>query len=422
MADKQPTKWIDIDDVELWERNPNEGDIGKIMISIRENGFNDTCTYWNGIVKGGNHSVIAIRNLRRDGWHPDKCNVTSQCLNVENGTWEAAFIDNSDMSEIRSDAFALALNRTQRSGMDDPSALAELLQEMANSDEIELLATGFSGDELDDLLRDLGQLPGFDIDREAKPNPRDLPLDMIYTQTFALSCCLAVQAGFKYGVQSTKSICPMCGEMAGHELVFVDNDYFNYNHNKHRDYVARFNPKYCTVMDVMTAQQCEKDNIEYKPLEQILEWAEELDEYAENVIVIPKYDCLDDIPDKFMLGYSVPTSHGGTPLPPEMFRGRRVHLLGGSWKAQLAHMAVIGDDVVSLDNNYIGRIAQLGGCVLPDGMRKDLPMYGIDTRVNPQYISLAISLGNIGWKINELYPKAVEVPAINQNIGEQYAK
>ena len=263
--------------------------------------------------------------------------------------------------------------------------------------------------ELDDIFNSVPF-----IDKEAKPNPRNLPIDVIYTQTFTLSCCLAVQAGFKYGIQSAKQICPMCKAMTGHELVFVDNNYFDYNHAIHCKYVAEHRPKYCTVMDVMTPDQCRKDNIKYHSFEQILDWAEGLCEYAENVIIIPKYDCLDDIPDKYILGYSVPTSHGGTPLSPEMFKGRRVHLLGGSWKAQLAHMAVLGDDVVSLDNNYIGMIAQVGGCVLSDGTRKDLPSYGIDTRVNPQYISLAISLGNIGAKINELYPKAVEVPAITK--------
>lgn len=70
-------------------------------------------------------------------------------------------------------------------------------------------------------------------------------------------------------------------------------------------------------------------------------------------------------------------------------------------------MVALGDDVVSLDNNYQGNIAQMGGAVLPDGTRKDLSEYGIDTRVNPAYIALAISLGNMGWKINELYPVTV---------------
>jgi hypothetical protein len=153
----------------------------------------------------------------------------------------------------------------------------------------------------------------------------------------------------------------------------------------------------------MAREQCKEVGIEYYPFEQIMDWAEELAEHAQNVIVIPKYQCLDRIPAKFVLGYSVPTSHGGTPLPVEAFKGRRVHLLGGSWKAQLAHMAQLGEDVVSFDNNYIGMIAQKGGCVLPNGDRKDLPAWGIDTRVNPQYIALAISLGNIGWGLNELY-------------------
>lgn len=279
----------------------------------------------------------------------------------------------------------------------------------------ELMEWGFDEDLLKDWGQDYSALSAMLESEETfekpegQPNPRNLPIDFIYTATFPASCCIAAAAGVKYGIQSGKKLCPNCGVMANHDLLFIDNDYFDYNHERHLSDVVNHKPKYATVMDVMTSDQCKKDGIKYRELAQILDWAEELNEHAENVIVIPKYDCLDRIPDKFMLGYSVPTSHGGTPLPPESFAGRRVHLLGGSWKNQLAHMAVLGDDVVSLDNNYQGNIAQVGGCVLPDGTRKDLKDYGIDTRVNPAYIALSISIGNMAWKINELY--AVEEPA-----------
>ena len=262
-------------------------------------------------------------------------------------------------------------------------------------------------DELKELIAGLDGVPDYlGVAKDAKPNPRKFALDAIYTTTFPASCCLAVNSGFKIGIQSTKEPCPcvLCGK---YPVTFVDNDYFNYNHEKHLDYVRRWRPKYATVRDVMTPEQCQESGIEHYSLEQVLAWAAELAQYAENVIVIPKYDCLAQIPDCYMLGYSVPTSHGGTPLPVEAFKGRRVHLLGGSWKAQLAHMAVLGDDVVSMDNNYQGNIAQMGGAVLPDGTRKDLPEYGIDTCINPAYVALAISLGNMGTMINELYPVAV---------------
>jgi len=154
--DGSPTKWVDIKTLKLWERNPNEGDIGKIMHSISTHGFNDTCHLWRGIVKAGNHSIMALTNLRADGWHPDKCKIPSGCLRVENGTWQVAMLDISEMDDLQSDAFGLAINHIQRSGIDDPVALAELLQEFANSDEIAIGSSSFNADDLDELLADLG--------------------------------------------------------------------------------------------------------------------------------------------------------------------------------------------------------------------------------------------------------------------------
>lgn len=150
------TVWCNIDELQYWDRNPNEGDIGKIIVSIREFGFNDTCQYWNSIIKGGNHSVMALKQLRKDGWHPDQCEEESRCLSVNGDGWQIAMIDTSAMGELKSNAFGLALNGTQRAGRDDPAMLAELLQEVANSTELALESTSFSADDLDELLRDLG--------------------------------------------------------------------------------------------------------------------------------------------------------------------------------------------------------------------------------------------------------------------------
>lgn len=193
----------------------------------------------------------------------------------------------------------------------------------------------------------------------------------------------------------------MLGER--HQVAFVDNDYFRYDHAKHVAAVKALRPKYATVRDLMSESQCEEVGIKHFGLRQILDWAEEVSEYAENVIVIPKYDCLDKIPDKYVLGYSVPSSHGGTPLPVTAFKGRRVHLLGGSWKAQLAYMSELGDDVVSVDNNQIERIAsRWGQFIAPDGESRqvgDLFPYATNVR----YVALALSFGAMGAKINELY-------------------
>jgi len=235
------------------------------------------------------------------------------------------------------------------------------------------------------------------VDTTKRLTSRKMPLDMIFTiQGADASCCLAVHAGWKYGINSGQfRLCPYTHYFSGkHEVAFVDNDYFNYKHEKHLETVKIYKPKYCTVRDIMTEEQCRRDNITWYPLEQILEWAEELQEYAENVILIPKYDCIDQIPEKFMLGYSIPTSHGGTPLPVDVFRGHRVHLLGGSWANQLSYLEELGEDVASLDNNHVMQIAGFAQVEVGNGdvvSIKDItPNFDVN---NPRWMSLALSFG-----------------------------
>lgn len=275
--------------------------------------------------------------------------------------------------------------------MKDTATLA-LLEELAMSARVSLQSDG-----VDDLL----------VDKTKKPNPRELPIDVIYTlQGADTTCCLAAQAGIRYGIQSASfRLCPYTDKLSGrHDVTFVDNDYLLYDHAKHVEVVARFRPKYATVRDAMTRAQCDAAGIAFFELAQILDYAAELAEYAENVIVIPKYDCLDAIPDEYMLGYSVPSSHGGTPLALRAFAGRRVHLLGGSWNAQLAHMAELGDDVVSLDNNHVDLISRYSNFVWPDGetgnINDDLRL---PRATNPRLVALAISFGHMGAKMQELY-------------------
>jgi hypothetical protein len=134
-----------------------------------------------------------------------------------------------------------------------------------------------------------------------------------------------------------------------------------------------------------------------------LAWAEEIEQYAENVIVIPKWNCLDDIPERFVLGYSIPTRYAGTPLPVEIFRGRKVHLLGGSWKKQLKYIRFLQDDIVSLDNNDVWKRSVYGSFDYPNGQKGALSDLGITQLTSPMYASMSISLGHIATKLHELY-------------------
>jgi hypothetical protein len=203
-----------------------------------------------------------------------------------------------------------------------------------------------------------------------RDNPATQSVDIIWTQTSSLGtgqCCMAITMGWQYGINSKDNRVCKYADISNHKVVFVDNPYSDYVHRKHLEVVKKIKPKYATVRDIMSKEQCLEAGIEYYPLEQILDWAEEIIEYCENVIIIPKIDVLDRISEKYMLGYSIPTSHGGTELPIKAFSGRKVHLLGGSPNAQIAYWSEIPNDVISLDNNYLHKIAYRGQAWLLNG-------------------------------------------------------
>jgi hypothetical protein len=235
-------------------------------------------------------------------------------------------------------------------------------------------------------------------------------------------CCVAICYGWWHGVQSltrqrAPRLCPHANQHPRHHVAFLDCDYAQYDHAHHLATCQALRPKYVTVRDIMTEQQCSVANIPYWPLDAILAWAAELAPYADQVILIPKYDCLDALPPQYILGYSVPTSHGGTPLPLAAFTGRQVHLLGGSWKQQLTLLEQYGDLVVSADNNYILLQAQYGGYVLSDGtaQRLDRPL------LLPLLIALTLSFDAITARLCELYPEQARLAETLHAPADAYA-
>jgi hypothetical protein len=250
----------------------------------------------------------------------------------------------------------------------------------------------------------------FDLEVYEKPklpkiNRRNFNFDFIYTDSSSKGlCCMAVQTGLKYGIQSGYKGCIRLNEFSGrHKVVFVDCDYKKYNHEKHLASVKQFSPKYATVRDIMNEEQCNEAGIEFFSFDQIMNWAYELSEYAENVVLIPKIDVIDRIPaDKFMLGYSIPTSHGGTTIPIEKFANHKVHLLGGSWKKQVDYIERY-DCVVSCDNNLINKTAIYGNFTWPDGEIGQLTQDLGVSPVNHWHVAAVLSFGNIAKKLYEIF-------------------
>jgi hypothetical protein len=342
----------------------------------------------NGTVLAGNMRHRALVELYKEGWESP----------WGNGVAPAVLLDISD-----EDARARAIRDNASGGEWQEQELAELVYGLRESG-VDVGALGFEESEVLALLDSVGAGPDVEQPTKALPGRRDLPLDAIFTSGSG-PCCIAVLMGMAYGFQSGGTACANAKANGYHKVAFVDNEYTAYRHDVHLRDVKEHRPKYATVRDAMTEEQCRAAGIEYFPLSRILDWAEELAEHADNVIVIPKYDCLDDIPEKFVLGYSIPTSHGGTPLSWERFKGRRVHLLGGSWSKQLSYLAALGDDVVSLDMNYVYKTAMWGSFVTPEGGTMALDDLGLGRRLtSPLYVALALSVDSIATKLKEVAP------------------
>ena len=116
--------------------------------------------------------------------------------------------------------------------------------------------------------------------------------------------------------------------------------------------VAAARPEMASVLDWEYADQ----------LSEVLEWAHEIAPYVARVMLIPKVvGQVDRLPSEIagvpvVLGYSIPTTHGGTRCGLREFAGRRVHLLGGSPRQQLQAAQLLaqkapGASLVSVDGN-----------------------------------------------------------------------
>jgi hypothetical protein len=160
VAEKSVT-WRKLDDLHLWGDNPNSGDLGAILQSVNRFGYNESIIVWNDRVQGGNHRVMALHQLWQGGWRPSERDraVRVNGDGLEVATWDVSHLE----SEQEANAFGIALNRTTRLGMDDPAKLAELLQDIAAVDDTAFVASGFDGDDLDELLRGLNpEFPEYD--------------------------------------------------------------------------------------------------------------------------------------------------------------------------------------------------------------------------------------------------------------------
>ncbi len=228
-------------------------------------------------------------------------------------------------------------------------------------------------------------------------------VDLIYSSAGnARFASLAVSHGWHAGAQlpSTVYEAPF----------FADQNWKKPVKDVYMQRLAALRPSLATVLDWER----------YDQMEDVFEWAEEAAQHVETIIIIPKVfhtvpmipDCIGGKPVR--LGYSVPTQHGGTPLPLWDFRGRDVHLLGGSPQEQLRLSRHL--NVVSADTNYHQKMAVKYAGFWVNGTARgtknryfpSLSTIGNHTRDDAPYVAFELSSQNIiqawrelGYAVNE---------------------
>ena len=186
-------------------------------------------------------------------------------------------------------------------------------------------------------------------------------MDLVYCASGnARFAQIAIDAGYLYGAQLPATVY--------HPVWFADQNWRKPNRDRYMAALAQHKPHMATVLDWEQEEQ----------LPEVLEWAEEAAQHVEVVMLVPKVQGgVSQLPRAIggkpvRLGYSVPTSFGGTELGIWEFGGWEVHLLGGSPQAQMQVARYL--DVRSADGNYAMMIAQKFGDVwLPGGKVRRLP-------------------------------------------------
>ena len=123
----------------------------------------------------------------------------------------------------------------------------------------------------------------------------------------------------------------------------IDVDWREYDFKRHLSAVKATCPVVTIARDVERIEDLKKT----------LDQASELALWCRHVVLVPK-DLrfaveMDRIPERFILGYSVPTRYGGTAIPVSSFAGRSVHILGGRPDVQYLLSRVLR--VFSFDGN-----------------------------------------------------------------------
>lgn len=150
-----PQYWRAIEDMKVWgiddpsdSANYNEGDVGRIVLSIQRYGFNQSPRLWkDDRIRAGNHSVLALRLIKAGGQTGGHPYPPRRVIEYE-GKWYVRYVDISEMSATESLGFAIADNRTAALASQDESLLAQYLRAIREDDVTVFEATGYEEEDL----------------------------------------------------------------------------------------------------------------------------------------------------------------------------------------------------------------------------------------------------------------------------------
>ena len=163
-----------------------------------------------------------------------------------------------------------------------------------------------------------------------------------------------VEIGFMHGFMHGARLPNQSEHYAS--IFFADQNWKTPNLDAYLKSIKKYRPYLATVRDWESKKQ----------FEEVMEWGKAISPFVRKIIIIPK--VLQGIPripptiggKEVVLGYSIPTSHGGTTIPIEEFEGWPIHILGGSPQKQISIWKQLRKKsrVISCDGNYMLKLAR----------------------------------------------------------------
>lgn len=174
MLDEQAQAWtaghVELRRLVQLPRNPKDHDVGQLILSIRRFGFVDpvVINQRTGRLLAGHGRDKALSMMRQQNM-PLPTGIKEQ-----NGDWlvPAYFVD---VAEDEEEALAVALNRLTETGGWDLSVLSTVLSALAERGEDKLHGTGYTLDDVNDLIQLTAAPPSLDdlADEYGDPQPED---------------------------------------------------------------------------------------------------------------------------------------------------------------------------------------------------------------------------------------------------------